>query len=58
MQETLKDEAQTIMFLKSKDFQDMLVGKMMLYNLDVQNKIVERVELGMQKHEALRQLKR
>lgn len=57
-QETLKDEAQQVMYTRSKDYMDMIVGKMMLYNLDVQEKIVERIELGMQKHQALKKLRK
>lgn len=40
-QETLKGQAYGIMFEKSKDFDDMKTGKMMLYNLGVQENIIE-----------------
>lgn len=42
-QETLKYQAQLVMFEKSKDFNDMLVGKAMLRNLDVQNQILKKL---------------
>ena len=42
--ETLKDQAQQVMFTKSKDFNDMVAGKMMLYNLGVQERIIKLIE--------------
>ena len=44
MTETLKDQAQQVMFVKSKDFNDMVAGKMMLYNLGVQERIIKLIE--------------
>lgn len=43
MQETLKYQAQKIMFDNSKDFNDMLGGKYMLYNLDIQQKLLDQL---------------
>lgn len=42
--ETLKDQAQQVMFTKSKDYSDMVAGKMMLYNLGVQENIIKMIE--------------
>lgn len=42
-QETLKYQAQLVMFEKSQDFDDMRNGKAMLRNLDVQNQILKRL---------------
>lgn len=41
MQETLKATAQEKMFEKSVDFDDMKFGKTMLYNLDIQQKLID-----------------
>lgn len=40
LNETLKDQAQRTMFEKSLTFDDMRSGKMLLYNLSLQNKII------------------
>lgn len=40
-QETLKATAQEKMFNKSVDFDDMKFGKTMLYNLDIQRKLID-----------------
>lgn len=42
-QNTLTETARKVMFEKSKDFDDMRTGKAMLYNLDVQKKIIEKI---------------
>lgn len=42
--ETLKDQARQVMFERATTFDDMKNGKMMLYNIDVQEKIVEIIE--------------
>jgi len=41
---TLKHQAQEIIFANSKDLQDVLNGKMVLYTLDVQEKIIKKIE--------------
>lgn len=41
---SLKDQAKKSMFERSKSWEDMLFGKAMLYNLDVQEKIIELIE--------------
>lgn len=41
---TLKSQAQDIMFSKSQTFEDMRSGKMMLYNLGVQETILSTIE--------------
>lgn len=41
---TLKSQAQDVMFNKSQTFDDMVAGKMMLRNLDVQEKILATIE--------------
>lgn len=41
---TVKDQAQQIMFTKSKDFDDMRTGKAMLYNLDILDNIIKTIE--------------
>lgn len=40
MQSTLRKDAETRMFNKALSFDDMWAGKMMMYNLSVQNKIL------------------
>lgn len=40
---TLRAEAQEVMFNKSKDFEDMRSGKLMLYCIDVQDKIINKL---------------
>ncbi|MCL4399701.1 hypothetical protein M1506_00280 [Patescibacteria group bacterium] len=42
-QETLKQAAYKSMFEKSNNFDDVLNGKLMIYNLDVQRNIVEEL---------------
>lgn len=42
--ETLKSQSCDIMFNRSKDFDDMRVGKAMLYNLGVQENIMKTIE--------------
>lgn len=42
--ETLKEQAEKIMFEKSTSFDDMKTGKMMLYNLNVQQQIIKIIE--------------
>lgn len=44
MQETLKHHARETMVTKSKTFEDMRSGKLMLYNLNIQQKIIAAVE--------------
>ena len=41
---TVKDQAQQIMFNKSKDFDDMRTGKAMLYNLDILDNIAKTID--------------
>ncbi len=41
MQGTLADEARKSLFEKAKNSDDMMAGKMLLYALDVQQKILE-----------------
>lgn len=43
LENTLKSQAQKVIFEKSKDFNDCTSGKLMLYNLDVQKKILQRI---------------
>ena len=43
-QNTLADTARKTMFEKSKDFNDMMSGKLLLYALDVQKKIIEKLQ--------------
>lgn len=38
---SIYSQAQTIMFEKAKSFEDMMNGKMMMYNISVQKKIVD-----------------
>jgi hypothetical protein len=38
---TLQDQAHTVMFQKSKNWEDMVTGKTMLYNIDIQEKIID-----------------
>jgi hypothetical protein len=38
---TLRSHAHKMMFVKSETFEDVLSGKLMLYNLDVQKKILD-----------------
>jgi hypothetical protein len=42
MQHTLAEDARERMFKNSTNFDDMRNGKMMLYNLDIQQKILDR----------------
>lgn len=42
-QNTIAETARKTMFEKSKDYNDMIVGKSMLYNLDVLKKIIDRI---------------
>jgi hypothetical protein len=44
LQETLKSQAQDMMFKKSKSYDDMQGGKYMLLNLDVQDRIMKGIE--------------
>lgn len=44
LQETLKSQAQDMMFKKSKSYDDMQGGKYMLLNLDVQDRIMQGIE--------------
>lgn len=37
---TLRSHAHKAMFVRSQTFEDVMVGKLMLYNLDIQKKIV------------------
>ena len=41
---TLKAQAQKTMFEKAETFDDMVAGKTMLYNIDIQEKIVAILE--------------
>ena len=41
--DTLKHRAEVAMFIKSKDTQDLMNGKMILYTLDVQNNILNKI---------------
>ena len=41
---TIAEQARKVMFEKSLNFEDMYAGKMMLYNLDVLNKITKVIE--------------
>jgi len=38
---TLRSHAHKMMFVKSETFDDVMAGKLMLYNLDIQKKIVD-----------------
>lgn len=40
---TLREQAQKMMFEKSVSFQDMTNGKMILYTVNVQNKILDSI---------------
>lgn len=40
---TLAEQARLTMFTHSKSWEDMLIGKMMLYNIDVQEKVLETI---------------
>jgi hypothetical protein len=42
--ETMMFQAQRIMFNESKDFQDLINGKMVLYTLDVLQKTIEKID--------------
>lgn len=42
--ETIKDQAEKVMFEKSTSFEDMRTGKMMLYNINLQKQIVNIIE--------------
>ncbi|MGH7249346.1 MAG: hypothetical protein ACREGC_00045 [Minisyncoccia bacterium] len=44
MTDTLKSQAQTIMFKDAKDYQDLVNGKMMLYTIEVQENILKKIE--------------
>lgn len=41
---TLKSQANDIMFIKSKDYDDMRSGKMMIFNLSVQEGVLTTIE--------------
>jgi hypothetical protein len=41
LQSTIADHAKKRMFENSKSYEDMIAGKMALYNADIQNKIIE-----------------
>lgn len=41
-QETLKSHAHKMIFINSTNYDDVLAGKLMLYNLNVQKKIVDK----------------
>ncbi len=43
MRNTLIKITHEVMFEKSKDFEDMRTGKAMLYNLDIQQKLLEKI---------------
>ncbi len=43
MSETLMQDAQIRMFNNATDFQDMLNGKMVLYTIDIQQKMIEKL---------------
>jgi hypothetical protein len=43
MQQTLRHHGQILMFEKSKSYDDMVAGKMLLYNLDLQEKIAQKI---------------
>lgn len=45
-QKTLRHQAKKAMYENSTSFEDMQAGKLMLYNLDVQKKIVENLSTG------------
>ena len=46
---TIRAQAHKAMFVKSENFEDVLAGKLMLYNLDVQRKIVDTLsEINLQ----------
>jgi hypothetical protein len=45
--ETLRHQAYLTMFEKSKNWEDMLTGKSMLYNIGVQEKIVELLTIDL-----------
>lgn len=45
-QKTLRHQAKKVMYENSTSFEDMQSGKLMLYNLDVQKKIVENLSTG------------
>lgn len=40
----LNSVAEKRIVLESKDFHDVLIGKMILYTFDVQNKIIEKIK--------------
>lgn len=40
LEHTLRHQAEKVMFTKSTTFEDMITGKSMLHNLDVQDKIL------------------
>jgi len=44
LHDSMMYQAQRIMFNESKDFQDLLNGKMVLYTLDVLNKTIEKID--------------
>ncbi len=44
MSNTLRHQAQLIIFKEAKDLQDVMNGKMILYTLDVQQKIVDLID--------------
>ncbi len=44
LNETVRDQAMELMFTKSKTIEDLTFGKAMLYNLGVQNKIMDLIK--------------
>jgi len=43
LENTLKSQAQQVIFNKSTSFEDCTTGKLMLYNLDVQKRILKKL---------------
>ena len=43
LQNTLRSQAHRMIFIKSQNFDDVLSGKLMVYNLDVQKRIIETI---------------
>lgn len=41
---TLKHQAQETIFSKSLDYQDLINGKMILYTINVQEKMIEKID--------------
>ncbi len=44
LNQTVRDQAMELMFTKSKTIEDLTFGKAMLFNLSIQNKIMELIE--------------